>query len=47
MFINYKLFGIFVKKVAETIIKGMVTVTEVDYNGDYCFVTTSPEEKEA
>ena len=45
MFINYKLFGIFLKSVAETIIKGMVGVKEVDFSNEhgenYCFVSVS------
>lgn len=45
MFIDYKLFGVFVKSIAETIIKGMTRVKEVDWNKDYCFVTTKPEEQ--
>lgn len=45
MFIDYKLFGVFVKSIAETIIKGMTHVKEVDWNKDYCFVTTEPEEQ--
>lgn len=46
MFINYKLFGIFVKPVADTIIKGMVGVKDVDQSGDYLFVSVEqPEEK--
>lgn len=47
MFVNYKLFGIFVRSVAETIIKGMCNVKEVDFmaNGsdNYCFVSTSED----
>ena len=45
MFIDYKLFGVFVKSVASTIIKGMARVKEVDFHQDYCFVTTEPEEQ--
>lgn len=49
MFVNFKLFGIFVKSMAETIIKGMVHVKEVDFtsNNDdhYCFVSVEePQE---
>lgn len=47
LFINYKLFGIFVKSIADTIIKGMVGVKEVDHQSgrdcDYLFVTTNEE----
>ena len=45
MFVNYKLFGIFLKSMAESIIKGMCNVKEVDFNGDYCFVSVEePQE---
>jgi len=47
LFINYKLFGIFVRSIADTIIKGMIGVKEVDHqpsrDGDYLFVTTNEE----
>lgn len=43
LFINYKLFGVFVKSIANTIIKGMVGVKEVDHQSgrdcDYLFVS--------
>ena len=43
LFINYKLFGIFVKSIADTIVKGMVGVKEVDAQSgrdcDYLFVS--------
>ena len=43
LFINYKLFGIFVKSIADTIVKGMVGVKEVDHQSgrdcDYLFVS--------
>ena len=31
LFINYKLFGVFCRSIADTIVKGMVGVKEVDY----------------
>ena len=42
-FVDYKLFGVFVKSIADTIIKGMSRVKEVDFHDGYCFVMTEPE----
>ena len=43
MFVNYKLFGVFLKSIADTIVKGMVGVKEVDHQAgrdcDYLFVS--------
>ena len=44
-FVDYKLFGVFVKSIADTIIKGMSRVKDVDFHDGYCFVTTEPEEQ--
>ena len=47
MFVNYKLFGVFLKSIADTIVKGMTNVKEVDSQRgrdcDYLFVTTNEE----
>ena len=47
MFINYKLFGVFLKSVADMIVKGMHGVKEVDYQSsrdcDYLFVNVEED----
>ena len=46
MFVNYKLFGIFVKSIADVIIKGMARVKDVDFHDGYCFVSVDDTEEQ-